>query len=88
MSHGLYVSANYTLAKNLADNQDDSPTACAGEVNYGVPIAKGRQDTEIGLNDRLAKRRNRNAHEPQSGYAFPGALQYGVLQLCSRKFCC
>jgi hypothetical protein len=39
MSHGLYFDANYTLAKNLADNQGDNPTAFAGEVNYGVPIA-------------------------------------------------
>ena len=39
MSHGLYFDANYTLAKNLADNQGDTPTAYAGEVNYGVPIA-------------------------------------------------
>jgi hypothetical protein len=39
MSHGLYVDANYTLAKNLADNQGDTPAAFAGEVNYGVPIA-------------------------------------------------
>ena len=39
MSHGLYFDANYTLAKNLADNQGDTPTAFAGEVNYGVPIA-------------------------------------------------
>jgi hypothetical protein len=39
MSHGLYFQANYTLAKNLADNQGDNPTAFAGEVNYGVPIA-------------------------------------------------
>jgi len=39
MSHGLYFGANYTLAKNLADNQGDNPTAFAGEVNYGVPIA-------------------------------------------------
>jgi hypothetical protein len=39
MSHGLYFSANYTLAKNLADNQGDTPTAYAGEVNYGIPIA-------------------------------------------------
>jgi len=38
-SHGLYLDANYTLAKNLADNQGDNPTAFAGEVNYGVPIA-------------------------------------------------
>jgi hypothetical protein len=39
MSHGLYFGANYTLAKNLADNQGDTPTAYAGEVNYGMPIA-------------------------------------------------
>jgi hypothetical protein len=38
-SRGLYFDANYTLAKNLADNQGDAPTAYAGEVNYGVPIA-------------------------------------------------
>jgi len=38
-SHGFYLDANYTLAKNLADNQGDTPTAFAGEVNYGVPIA-------------------------------------------------
>jgi len=38
-SHGLYFDANYTLAKNLADNQGDTPTAYAGEVNYGIPIA-------------------------------------------------
>jgi hypothetical protein len=39
LSRGLYFSANYTLAKNLADNQGDTPNAYAGEVNYGVPIA-------------------------------------------------
>jgi hypothetical protein len=38
-SHGLTLDANYTLAKNLADNQGDVPTAFAGEVNYGIPIA-------------------------------------------------
>jgi hypothetical protein len=38
-SHGLYFNANYTFARNLADNQGDTPTAFAGEVNYGVPIA-------------------------------------------------
>jgi hypothetical protein len=37
--HGLYFNANYTFARNLADNQGDVPTAFAGEVNYGVPIA-------------------------------------------------
>ena len=39
MSHGLYFDANYSFAKNLADNQGDVPTAFAGEVNYGVPVA-------------------------------------------------
>jgi hypothetical protein len=39
MAHGLYVDGSYTLAKNLADNQGDTPTAFAGEVNYGIPIA-------------------------------------------------
>jgi hypothetical protein len=39
VSRGLYFDANYTLAKNLANNQGDNPTAFAGEVNYGVPIA-------------------------------------------------
>jgi hypothetical protein len=39
MSHGFYFDANYTLAKNLADNQGDTPAAFAGEVNYGIPIA-------------------------------------------------
>jgi hypothetical protein len=39
MAHGLFFDANYTLAKNLADNQGDTPTAFASEVNYGLPIA-------------------------------------------------
>ena len=39
MSHGFFFDASYTLAKNLADNQGDNPTAFAGEVNYGIPIA-------------------------------------------------
>jgi Carboxypeptidase regulatory-like domain/TonB dependent receptor len=39
MAHGFYLDANYTLAKNLADNQGDNPAAFAGEVNYGIPIA-------------------------------------------------
>jgi hypothetical protein len=38
MSRGLYFNANYAFAKNLADNQGSTPTAFAGEVNYGVPI--------------------------------------------------
>ena len=39
MTHGLYYDANYTLAKNEADNQGDNPSGFAGEVNYGYPIA-------------------------------------------------
>jgi hypothetical protein len=39
ITHGLYVDASYSLAKNLADNQGDTPTAFAGEVNYGTPVA-------------------------------------------------
>lgn len=39
MGHGLYLDANYTYATNRADNQGDTPTAFAGEVNYGVPVA-------------------------------------------------
>lgn len=38
-SHGLTLDASYTLAKNQADNQGDTPTAFAGEVNYGIPVA-------------------------------------------------
>lgn len=39
MSRGLYFDANYTYATNRADNQGDTPTAFAGEVNYGLPVA-------------------------------------------------
>jgi hypothetical protein len=39
MAKGLYYDANYTLAKNQADNQGDTPSGYAGEVNYGIPIA-------------------------------------------------
>ena len=39
MDHGLYYDANYTYAANKADNQGDAPSAFAGEVNYGLPIA-------------------------------------------------
>ena len=39
MNRGLYFDANYTWAKNLADNQGDTPNGFAGEVNYGIPIA-------------------------------------------------
>jgi hypothetical protein len=39
MQHGLYFDANYTFANSQADNQGDAPSAFAGEVNYGLPIA-------------------------------------------------
>jgi hypothetical protein len=39
MARGLYFDANYTYAKNFADNQGDAPSSFAGEVNYGIPIA-------------------------------------------------
>src|SRR6202041_974324 len=39
MQRGLYFDANYTFAKNQADNLGDAPSAFAGEVNYGLPIA-------------------------------------------------
>jgi hypothetical protein len=58
MSHGLYFEANYTLAKNLADNQGDTPTAFAGEVNYGVPIAN-RFDIRSDYGNTEGSRRNR-----------------------------
>jgi len=38
MAKGLYYDVNYTLAKNLADNQGSTPSGFAGEVNYGTPI--------------------------------------------------
>jgi hypothetical protein len=58
MSHGLYFEANYTFAKNLADNQGDNPTAFAGEVNYGVPIAN-RFDVRSDYGNVEGTRRNR-----------------------------
>jgi hypothetical protein len=39
MAKGLYYDANYTLAKNQANNQGDNPAGFAGEVNYGYPVA-------------------------------------------------
>jgi hypothetical protein len=58
MSHGLYFSANYTLAKNLADNQGDTPAANAGELNYGIPIAN-RFDVHSDYGNVEGTRRNR-----------------------------
>jgi hypothetical protein len=58
MSNGLYFNGNYTLAKNLADNQGDTPTAFAGEVNYGIPIAN-RFDVKSDFGNVEGTRRNR-----------------------------
>ncbi len=58
MAQGLYFDANYTLAKNLADNQGDTPTAFAGEVNYGIPITN-RFDTRSDYGNVEGTRRDR-----------------------------
>ncbi len=58
MSHGLYFDGNYTLAKNLANNQGDNPSAFAGEVNYGIPIAN-RFNTSSDYGNVEGTRRNR-----------------------------
>ena len=58
MAHGLYFDANYTFAKNLADNQGDNPSSFAGEVNYGVPITN-RFNTRSDYGNVEGTRRNR-----------------------------
>ena len=58
MEHGLYFEANYTLAYNKADNQGDAPSAFAGEVNYGLPIAD-RFHVKQDLGNAEGTRRNR-----------------------------
>jgi hypothetical protein len=58
LERGLYVDANYTYAKNEADNQGDAPTAFAGEVNYGLPIAD-RFHIKQNLGNVSGTRRNR-----------------------------
>ena len=58
MNHGLYFSANYTLAKNVADNQGDAPSAFAGEVNYGQAITD-RFHIKQDLGNVQGTRRNR-----------------------------
>ena len=58
MQHGLYFDANYTLAKNTADNQGDVPSGFAGEVNYGGPIAN-RFNTKEAMGNVEGTRRNR-----------------------------
>ena len=58
ISKGLYFSANYTLAKNEANNQGDNPSGFAGEVNYGLPIAN-RFNTNADYGNVEGTRRNR-----------------------------
>ncbi len=58
MARGLYFDANYTFAKNLADNQGDNPSSFAGEVNYGIPIAD-RFNTRAVYGNVEGNRRNR-----------------------------
>jgi hypothetical protein len=58
MQHGLYYDANYTYAVNKADNQGDAPSAFAGEVNYGLPIAD-RFHIERNLGNAEGTRRHR-----------------------------
>ena len=58
MDHGLYFSANYTLADNVADNQGDAPNAFAGEVNYGLAITD-RFHIKQDLGNVEGTRRNR-----------------------------
>jgi hypothetical protein len=58
MAKGLYYDANYTWAKNLANNQGDTPSGYAGEVNYGIPIAdRFHIDSDYGNEE--GTRRNR-----------------------------
>jgi Carboxypeptidase regulatory-like domain/TonB dependent receptor len=58
LERGLYVDANYTYAKSDADNQGDAPSAFAGEVNYGLPIAD-RFHIKQNLGNVSGTRRNR-----------------------------
>jgi hypothetical protein len=58
MQNGLYFDANYTYAKNIADNQGDAPSAFASEVNYGLPITD-RFNVKRNLGNVEGTRRNR-----------------------------
>ncbi len=58
MVKGLYYDADYTFAKNLADNQGDNPSSFAGEVNYGIPIAD-RFNTRSDYGNEEGTRRHR-----------------------------
>ena len=39
MSHGLFLQASYSFAKNLGNVGGDAPTAFSPEVIYGTPVA-------------------------------------------------
>jgi hypothetical protein len=39
LSHGLTYQADYSFTKSLSDAQGDAPSAFAGEVAYGYPVA-------------------------------------------------
>jgi hypothetical protein len=58
MQHGLYFNADYTYAKNVADNQGDAPNSFAGEVNYGTAITD-RFHIKQDLGNVEGTRRNR-----------------------------
>jgi hypothetical protein len=58
IAHGLSFDANYAFAKNLADNQGSTPTAFAGEVNYGIPITN-RFNVSSDYGNVEGNRRNR-----------------------------
>jgi Carboxypeptidase regulatory-like domain len=58
LQHGLSYDASYTYAVNKADNQGDAPSAFAGEVNYGLPIAD-RFHIKQDLGNVEGTRRNR-----------------------------
>jgi Carboxypeptidase regulatory-like domain len=58
LQHGLSYDANYTYAVNKADNEGDAPTAFAGEVNYGLPVAD-RFHIKQNLGNVEGTRRNR-----------------------------
>lgn len=58
MAKGFYYNANYTLATNKADNQGDTPSSFAGEVNYGLPITD-RFHTAANYGNAEGTRRNR-----------------------------
>ena len=58
MSHGLYFDANYTWPRIRPTTRAIRPTAFAGEVNYGIPIAD-RFDIHSDYGNVEGTRRNR-----------------------------